>query len=91
MLLVLGRPGAGCSTFLKALTNNRDSFAEVSGVVSYGGISAEKQKKRFRGEVNYNEEDDVHFANLNVWQTFTFALVSPNVSNMIGALIWCSM
>ena len=71
---MLGRPGAGCSTFLKTLTNNRDSFAEVSGEVSYGGISAEKQKKKFRGEVNYNEEDDVHFANLNVWQTFTFAL-----------------
>jgi ABC-type multidrug transport system ATPase subunit len=82
MLLVLGRPGAGCSTFLKALTNNRDSFAEVSGEVSYGGISAEKQKKRFRGEVNYNEEDDVHFANLNVWQTFTFALMNKTRKNL---------
>lgn len=82
MLLVLGRPGAGCSSFLKALTNNRDSFAEVSGEVSYGGISAEKQKKRFRGEVNYNEEDDVHFANLNVWQTFTFALMNKTRKNL---------
>ncbi|KAF2206076.1 ABC drug exporter AtrF [Delitschia confertaspora ATCC 74209] len=76
MMLVLGRPGSGCSTFLKAIANNREGYAEVSGEVSYGGISAEEQKKRFRGEVNYNEEDDVHFANLNVWQTLYFALMN---------------
>lgn len=74
MLLVLGRPGSGCSTFLKAIANNRESYASVTGDVSYGGIPASKQKKNFRGEVNYNMEDDVHFANLNVWQTFVFAL-----------------
>lgn len=84
MMLVLGRPGAGCSTFLKALTNNRGAFADVSGEVSYGGISAEKQKKRFRGEVNYNEEDDVHFASLNVWQTFTLALLMKTRKNLRG-------
>jgi ATP-binding cassette, subfamily G (WHITE), member 2, SNQ2 len=76
MMLVLGRPGAGCSSFLKAVTNSRGSFAEVTGDVSYGGIPAEKQKKLYRGEVNYNMEDDVHFASLNVWQTFTFALLN---------------
>lgn len=74
MLLVLGRPGAGCTTFLKAISNNREPYAEVTGEVTYGGISADKQKKMYRGEVNYNPEDDIHFASLNVWQTFTFAL-----------------
>lgn len=76
MMLVLGRPGSGCSTFLKAIANNRESYAAVKGVVSYGGIPAEKQKKSYRGEVTYNPEDDVHFANLNVWQTFVFALAT---------------
>lgn len=76
MMLVLGRPGSGCSTFLKAVANNRESYASVKGEVSYGGISAEKQKKMYRGEVNYNAEDDVHFANLTVWQTFIFALAT---------------
>jgi ABC-type multidrug transport system ATPase subunit len=76
MMLVLGRPGAGCSTFLKAISNNRESYAAVTGEVSYGGIEASKQKKMYRGEVNYNQEDDVHFASLNVWQTFTFALMN---------------
>jgi len=76
MMLVLGRPGSGCSTFLKAIANNRETFAAVKGDVTYGGIPADKQKKMYRGEVNYNEEDDVHFAQLNVWQTFIFALMT---------------
>ncbi|QIW97286.1 hypothetical protein AMS68_002804 [Peltaster fructicola] len=76
MLLVLGRPGSGCSTFLKAVTNNRESYAEVTGDVTYGGIAAEKAKKSYRGEINYNPEDDIHLAVLNVWQTLTFALMN---------------
>lgn len=76
MMLVLGRPGSGCSTFLKVLANNRESYAAVHGEVSYGGIPADRQKQSYRGEVTYNPEDDVHFANLNVWQTLTFALAT---------------
>ncbi|KAF2104728.1 putative ABC transporter [Rhizodiscina lignyota] len=76
MMLVLGRPGSGCSTFLKAISNNRESYAAVEGEVSYGGISAERQKRLFRGEVNYNPEDDKHFAALNVWQTLKFSLMN---------------
>lgn len=81
MVLVLGRPGSGCSTFLKAIANNRESYASVEGEVSYGGIPADKQKKQFRGEVNYNPEDDTHFANLNVWQTLYFALMNKTKKN----------
>lgn len=76
MMLVLGRPGSGCSTFLKAIANNREEYAGVTGEVSYGGIGAKKQKKNYRGEVNYNPEDDVHFPELNVYQTFVFALMN---------------
>lgn len=76
MMLVLGRPGSGCSTFLKAIANNRETYAAVEGDVSYGGIPADKQKKQFRGEVNYNAEDDTHMANLSVWQTLSFALMN---------------
>ncbi|KAF2453557.1 putative ABC transporter [Lineolata rhizophorae] len=74
MMLVLGRPGSGASTFLKSIANYRESYAEVSGEVCYGGIPAETQKKRFRGEVIYNPEDDIHFPSLTVWQTLKFAL-----------------
>ncbi|CAN9388436.1 unnamed protein product [Alternaria alternata] len=81
MMLVLGRPGSGCSTFLKAISNNRESYAAVEGDVSYGGIPAGKQKKQFRGEVNYNPEDDSHMADLNVWQTLKFALTNKTKKN----------
>ena len=66
MLLVLGRPGSGCSTFLKVVANKRAGYAGVEGDVSYGGIPADVQIKKYRGEVNYNEEDDQHFPSLTV-------------------------
>lgn len=74
MLLVLGQPGSGCSTFLRALANQRDGFAAVEGTVDYAGFSAAKIHKSFRGEVVYNEEDDLHFPKLTVEQTLRFAL-----------------
>ncbi|KAI1820399.1 ABC-2 type transporter-domain-containing protein [Xylaria intraflava] len=83
MMLVLGRPGAGCSTFLKVIANNRESFSAVEGDVSYGGIPAEIQKNLYRGEVTYNPEDDVHHAELNVWQTLTFALFNKTKKSAV--------
>ncbi|EXJ86854.1 hypothetical protein A1O3_03808 [Capronia epimyces CBS 606.96] len=74
MLLVLGRPGAGCSTFLKVFCNQRDGFEGVEGDVTYGGTDAKTMKKDFRGEVIYNPEDDLHYATLTVKRTLTFAL-----------------
>ena len=76
MMLVLGRPGSGCSTFLKAIANNRSGYAAVTGDVRYGGISAEEQDKHYRGEVIYNPEEDMHLPNLNVWQTLKFSLMN---------------
>ena len=74
MLLVLGRPGAGCSTFLKMFGNQRFGYKEIKGDVTYGGTSAEKMAKDFRGEVLYNPEDDLHYATLSVKNTLSFAL-----------------
>lgn len=74
MLLVLGRPGSGCSTFLKVLGNQRFGYEEVHGEVTYGGTDAKKMAKDFRGEVLYNPENDLHYATLTVKQTLQFAL-----------------
>jgi ATP-binding cassette subfamily G (WHITE) protein 2 (SNQ2) len=84
ILLVLGRPGSGCSTFLKAIANERGGYADVTGEVTYGGISAEDQAKFYKGEVNYNPEDDQHFPNLNVWQTLQFALMNKTKKHERG-------
>jgi ATP-binding cassette, subfamily G (WHITE), member 2, SNQ2 len=74
MCLVLGCPGSGCSTFLKAITNQRQNFAGVSGDVLYAGMNAEEMGEYYKGEVVYNEEDDIHIATLTVAQTLAFAL-----------------
>ncbi|KAL8871620.1 MAG: hypothetical protein Q9174_002588, partial [Haloplaca sp. 1 TL-2023] len=76
MMLVLGRPGSGCTTFLKAVANKRGGYAAVTGDVHYGGMSASEQHRHYRGEVNYNPEDDQHLPALNVWQTLKFSLMN---------------
>ncbi|KAI1780480.1 ABC-2 type transporter-domain-containing protein [Hypoxylon cercidicola] len=74
MLLVLGRPGSGCTTFLKTFCNQRAGYVDVVGDVTYGGTSAKEMAKNFRGEIIYNPEDDLHYATLSVRNTLTFAL-----------------
>ncbi|KAI9478569.1 MAG: ABC-2 type transporter-domain-containing protein [Benjaminiella poitrasii] len=74
MLLVLGRPGAGCTSFLKVMANMCGSFTDVDGLVSYGGIDPKTFAKRYRGQVCYNEEEDQHYPTLTTKQTLKFAL-----------------
>jgi ATP-binding cassette subfamily G (WHITE) protein 2 (SNQ2) len=74
MVLVLGRPGSGCTTFLKTIANQRGGYLAVNGEVSYGGIDAAEMDRLYRGEIAYNQEDDVHHATLTVAQTIMFAL-----------------
>ncbi|KAL4917968.1 ABC-2 type transporter-domain-containing protein [Aspergillus aurantiobrunneus] len=74
MVLVLGRPGSGCTTFLKTITNQRFGYTSVDGDVLYGPFDHDNFSKRFRGEAVYNQEDDVHQPTLTVKQTLGFAL-----------------
>ncbi|OBZ76087.1 Brefeldin A resistance protein [Grifola frondosa] len=73
MLLVLGRPGSGCSTLLKVLANQREEFHAVEGEMHYDTFSPEQIHKHYRGDVQYCPEDDVHFPTLTVEQTLKFA------------------
>lgn len=50
MLLVLGRPGSGCSTFLKVLGNQRAGYEAIDGTVEYGGTDSETMAKQYRSE-----------------------------------------
>ncbi|OQE26479.1 hypothetical protein PENSTE_c005G02927 [Penicillium steckii] len=76
MLLVLGRPGSGCSTFLKVIGNQRSGYESVEGDVRYGGTDSVEMAKKYRSEVLYNPEDDLHYATLTVRDTLLFALKS---------------
>jgi len=73
MLLVLGRPGAGCSSFLRVVANERSNFLRVNGDVSYGGIPSDEFEK-YLGEAIYAPEEDAHYPTLTVRQTLDFAL-----------------
>lgn len=74
MVLVLGRPGSGCSTFLKVIANQRFGYTGVEGDVMYGPFDAATFAKQYRGEAVYNQEDDIHHPTLTVGQTLSFAL-----------------
>ena len=74
MVLVLGRPGSGCTSFLKVIANQRFGYTGIDGEVLYGPFDSETFSKRFRGEAVYNQEDDIHQPTLTVAQTLGFAL-----------------
>ncbi|KAJ5692401.1 CDR ABC transporter [Penicillium macrosclerotiorum] len=74
LLLVLGRPGAGCSTFLKSLCGELHGLElDKDTVIHYNGITQSRMTKEFKGEVVYNQEVDRHFPHLTVGQTLEFA------------------
>ncbi|TDL16644.1 hypothetical protein BD410DRAFT_795131 [Rickenella mellea] len=73
MLLVLGRPGAGCSTLLKTLANHTEEYHGVSGSIHYDSFSPSSIAAHYRGDVTYCPEDDIHFPTLTVSQTLKFA------------------
>src|SRR5271154_34083 len=56
MLLVLGRPGSGCSTLLKSLCGLTDEYLGWQGEVKYNGVDVDIVKTRFRGDVVYTSE-----------------------------------
>lgn len=74
LCLVLGRPGSGCSTFLKVIGNQRFGYESIEGDVHYGGTDAKTMQKKYHGEVVYNPEEDLHYATLSVKNTLQFAL-----------------
>ena len=76
MLLVLGRPGSGCSTFLQAVTSSLPGSLTLdpASSISYGGLTPDEITRKLRGEVVYAGEDDLHYPHLTVSETLKFAL-----------------
>ncbi|KIJ41874.1 hypothetical protein M422DRAFT_171852 [Sphaerobolus stellatus SS14] len=58
MCLVLGTPGAGCTTFLKSIANQREGYAYIGG----------------DSNPPFRISDDIHIPTLTVAQTLSFAL-----------------
>ncbi|CRK34094.1 hypothetical protein BN1723_019978, partial [Verticillium longisporum] len=57
LLIVLGRPGSGCSTLLKTITGQLHGLhMDEKSVVHYNGIPQKEMMKEFKGETTYNQE-----------------------------------
>lgn len=77
MLLVLGRPGSGCSSFLKTLSGDTHGiYIGEQTKVNYNGISYDQMQRYFKGERIYLAELDIHFPELTLGQTLTFAALA---------------
>ncbi|KAJ9247238.1 hypothetical protein DTO207G8_8210 [Paecilomyces variotii] len=74
MLVVLGPPGSGCTTFLKTIAGETYGFhVDKNSGLNYQGVSAKQMASAFRGEAIYTAEVDVHFPKLTVGDTLFFA------------------
>ncbi|CEJ91209.1 Putative ATP-binding cassette transporter ifT1 [[Torrubiella] hemipterigena] len=74
MLVVLGPPGSGCSTFLKTIAGEMNGiFVDDDSYFNYQGMTAKEMHTNHRGEAIYTAEVDVHFPQLTVGDTLTFA------------------
>jgi len=81
LCVVLGRPGSGCSTLLKALTGELHGLDIDDSTIHYNGIMQQKMRKEFKGETVYNQEVDKHFPHLTVGQTLEHAAALRTPSN----------
>ncbi|PGH13712.1 hypothetical protein AJ80_06217 [Polytolypa hystricis UAMH7299] len=72
MLLVLGRPGSGCTTLLKTLTNRRQGYHSIKGDVRFGSMTP-KEAELYHGQIVMNTEEEIFYPRLTVGQTMEFA------------------
>ncbi|KAK7397865.1 Multidrug resistance protein [Neonectria punicea] len=74
MLVVLGPPGSGCSTMLKTIAGETNGlYVDDGSYFNYQGMTAKEMHSHHRGEAIYTAEVDVHFPQLSVGDTLTFA------------------
>ncbi|KFA77102.1 hypothetical protein S40288_09502 [Stachybotrys chartarum IBT 40288] len=87
LLIVLGRPGSGCSTLLKTMTGQLHGLTmDKKAVVHYNGIPQHQMMKEFKGEAIYNQEVDKHFPHLTVGQTLEFAAACRTPSRRVQGI-----
>jgi ABC-type multidrug transport system ATPase subunit len=72
MLLVLGRPGSGCTTLLNVLSNRRAGYRNVTGEVKFGTMTHEEAMP-YKSQIVMNSEEEIFFPTLTVGQTMDFA------------------
>lgn len=87
MLMVLGRPGSGCSTFQKTICGELHGLdLHQDSVIHYNGIPMKKMHEDFKGECVYNQETDKHFPHLTVGETLEFAASARTPSHRLSGV-----
>ncbi|KAH6952434.1 ABC-2 type transporter-domain-containing protein [Ilyonectria sp. MPI-CAGE-AT-0026] len=87
LLIVLGRPGSGCSTPLKTMTGQLHGLhVGEKSTISYNRIPQKEMIKEFKGETTYNQEVDRHFPHLTVGQTLEFAAAVRTPSTRVHGI-----
>lgn len=82
LCVVLGRPGAGCSTFLRTMAAQTYGFKlDEKSKLTYSGLSPQEIAKTYRGDVTYCAESELHFPTLTVGDTLGFAARLKTPSN----------
>lgn len=83
MLLVLGRPGSGCTTLLKLLSNRRQGYHSIEGDVRFGSMDHEEAAD-YRGQLVMNTEEELFYPRLTVGQTMDFVTKLKTPSHLPG-------
>lgn len=87
LLMVLGRPGAGCSTFLRTMASQTFGFkVDKESVINYQGLTPHDIANNYRGDVTFCAETELHFPKLTVGQTLTFAARLKTPRNRIAGV-----
>ncbi|KAH7398520.1 putative ABC multidrug transporter [Pyrenochaeta sp. MPI-SDFR-AT-0127] len=82
MLLVLGKPGAGCTTLLKTLAGQTHGFhVDQQSVFNYQGIPRDAMHGKLRGKCVYQAELDFHFPTLTLRETLEFGASARNTGD----------
>ncbi|KAJ0078863.1 hypothetical protein Patl1_23801 [Pistacia atlantica] len=79
MTLLLGPPGCGKTTLLKALSANLDKSLKVAGEVSYNGYRLDKFVPQKTSA--YISQEDLHIAEMTVRETLDFSARCLGVGN----------
>ncbi|OJJ38758.1 hypothetical protein ASPWEDRAFT_48910 [Aspergillus wentii DTO 134E9] len=74
MVLVIGKPGSGCTTFLKTLAGMWEEYKDVQGDLTLGGVSMKDVIDKDPQDVVFCSESDDHFPTLTVYDTLRFAI-----------------
>ncbi|KAK8591240.1 hypothetical protein V6N13_031290 [Hibiscus sabdariffa] len=88
MTLLLGPPGCGKTTLLKALSGNLDQSHQVTGEVSYNGYKLEEfvpQKT-----CAYISQNDFHISEMTVRETLDFSAHCQGVGSRAGIYLFPS-